>query len=175
MHTTVLTTSAALKINEAVHVAGNRLQSTSSTVGPPAPAPGGAPPGIPPPGMPSGMPPSPPAAWYTFIMIGFTMPSRRGTSRHTTRHPFRHAAFTTCCLVHLHHDRVHNAFQLLLLGLELILFGELVLIKPIKSLLHSLLNLVLVVAFKLVFELFLLEGIPHGEAIVFKTVLRLDL
>merc|ERR1719460_3177205 len=51
-----------------------RDQSTSSTVGPPPPPPAAppksAPPGIPP----SGMPP-PPAAWYTFIMMGLTMPS----------------------------------------------------------------------------------------------------
>merc|ERR1712060_920571 len=49
------------------------LQSTSSTVGPPPPPPPA--PGMPPPGIPpSGMPP-PPAAWYTFIMMGLSPPS----------------------------------------------------------------------------------------------------
>merc|ERR1712063_68919 len=48
---------------------GLTVQSTSSTVGPPAPPAGAAPDisGIP--------PPPPPAAWYTFIMIGLTTPS----------------------------------------------------------------------------------------------------
>merc|ERR1711953_94470 len=46
-------------------------QSASSTVGPAFPPP----PGIPPPGIPPSGMPAPPAAWYTFIMIGLTMPS----------------------------------------------------------------------------------------------------
>merc|ERR1711953_1592460 len=59
--------------NTQQHSHNSHTQSTSSTVGPPAP-PGAALPN-PPPGMPpSGIPP-PPAAWYTFIMIGLTTPS----------------------------------------------------------------------------------------------------
>merc|ERR1719326_1968351 len=80
--------------------------------------------------------------------------SRWGTSRHATRHAIRHATLTTCRLVDLHHDGIHYALQLLLLGLKLILLSKLVLVKPIEGLLHGLLNLVLVVAFKLVFKLF---------------------
>merc|ERR1711869_12424 len=97
--------------------------------------------------------------------------SRWGTSRHTTRH----ATLTTCCLVNLHHNRVYNAFKLFLLGLKLVLLGKLVLVKPIESLLHSFFNLVLVITFKLVFQFFLLERVPHCEAIVFKPVLCFNL
>merc|ERR1719375_2282723 len=90
---------------------------------------------------------------------------------HATRSIWR----TTCSLVDLHHDRVHNALEFFLLGLKLVLLGELILIKPVKGFLHSLLNLVLVVALELVFEFLLLEGVAHGEAVVFQTVLGLDL
>merc|ERR1712078_848310 len=52
---------------------------------------------------------------------------------------------TTCCLVDLHHDRIHDTLQFLLLCSELIL------------------------------QFLLLESVPHGEAIIFQTVLGLDL
>merc|ERR1719487_1630770 len=87
----------------------------------------------------------------------------------------RHATLATCCLVDLHHDGVHNAFQLLLLGLELVLLSKLVLVKPIESLLHRFLNFVFVVPFKLVFELLLLKCVPHCEAVVLEPVLCLNL
>merc|ERR1719152_553106 len=74
----------------------------------------------------------------------------------------RHAA-ATCGLVHLHHDGIHDSFQLLLLGLELVLLGKLVLVQPVKGILNCLLNLVLVVTLKLVLQLLLLEGVSHGE------------
>merc|ERR1712072_1604550 len=89
--------------------------------------------------------------------------SRWGTSRHAPRHTTRHATLTTCCLVNLHHDGVHDALQLFLLSLKLVLLCKLVLVKPIEGLLHSFLNLVLVVAFKLVFQLLLLKCVTHCE------------
>merc|ERR1712070_965983 len=48
---------------------------------------------------------------------------------------------TACSLVYFHHDRIHNSLQLLLLRLEFIFLGQLVLVKPIKCLLHGLLDL----------------------------------
>merc|ERR1711988_911908 len=51
--------------------------------------------------------------------------SRWGTPRHTTRHSIWHATLATCCLVDLHHDGVHNTFQLLLLGFKFVLLSEL--------------------------------------------------
>merc|ERR1712003_558628 len=48
------------------------------------------------------------------------------TARHTS---FWHAT-ATCCLIYLHHDGVDDAFDFLLLCLELILFGQLVLVEP---------------------------------------------
>merc|ERR1719387_1131608 len=98
-----------------------------------------------------------------------------GTSRHTTRHASRHATLTACCLVNFHHDGVHDAFQLFLLGLKLILLCKLVLVKPIKCLLHGLLDLVLVITLKFVLELLLLECVAHGEAVVLKAILGLNL
>merc|ERR1712078_838512 len=51
---------------------------------------------------------------------------------------------TTCCLVDLHHDRIHDTLQFLLLCFELILLSQLVLVQPIQSLLNSFFDLVLV-------------------------------
>merc|ERR1712127_945102 len=105
---------------------------------------------------------------------GATAPAatRCCTAGHATR---GHVATATCGLVDFHHDRIHDSLQLLLLGLELVLLGELVLVQPIQSLLHGLLNLVLVIALELLLEFFLLQGVAHREAIVFQAILRLDL
>merc|ERR1712166_258779 len=46
---------------------------------------------------------------------------------------------------------------------------------PLLSLLHTLLDLVLVVALKLVLEFFFLQRVPHREAVVLESVLRLNL
>merc|ERR1719263_1038412 len=86
-----------------------------------------------------------------------------------------HVRCTTSCLVNLHHDGVHHALQLLLLGLELILLGQLVLVEPIQSLLDCLLDVVLVITLELVLELLFLQGVAHGEAIILEAILGLDL
>merc|ERR1719380_410203 len=105
-----------------------------------------------------------------------TSARRCTTTVASTRHAtLRRSSRTTCCLVDLHHDRVHNALKLLLLGLKFVLLRKLVLIKPIKSLLHCLLDLVLVIALKLVVQLLLLQSVPHREAVVLQAILRLDL
>merc|ERR1712232_949023 len=97
-----------------------------------------------------------------------TSATRRSASiKATTMHATLRHATATSGLGHFHHDGVDNALKLLLLGLELILLGQLVLVQPVKSFRHSCLNLLL--------ELLLLQGVSHGEAIVFKTVLCLNL
>merc|ERR1719329_2086261 len=73
--------------------------------------------------------------------------------RHAT---IRHAT-STCCLVHLHHDWIHHTFDLLLLGLELVL-----------------LDVLLVAILKLVLEFLLLQRVAHGEAVILQAVLGLD-
>merc|ERR1719253_1483900 len=108
------------------------------------------------------------------LLDGWTAVAAR-SAHATTRHAAFWHATATCCLVDLHHDWVDNAFQLLLFALELILLSKLVLVQPIKSFLHGLLNLVLVVAFELVLQLLFLEGVAHCKAIVLKTVFGLDL
>merc|ERR1719276_269929 len=85
----------------------------------------------------------------------------------------RHAT-TTSCLVDLHHDWVHHAFKLLLLGLELILLCQLVLVQPVKCLLDCLLDLVLVITLELVLELLLLQGVAHGKAVILQAILGLN-
>merc|ERR1719199_1975716 len=52
-------------------------------------------------------------------------------------------------LVHLHHDRVHDALELLLLGLELLRLGHLVALKPVQGVLDHLLDLVLIASVEL--------------------------
>merc|ERR1719261_2445650 len=92
-----------------------------------------------------------------------------------TEAALRHATTATRGLVHLHHDRVHDALEFLLLGLELVLLSKLVLVQPVQGLLHSRLDLLLVTSLELVSQLFLCEGVAHGKAVVLQTVLGLDL
>merc|ERR1719375_324289 len=118
------------------------------------------------------------ASWANLVYLlncGASAAACRVIVETSTRHATRSIWRTTCSLVDLHHDRVHNALEFFLLGLKLILLGELILIQPVKGFLNSLLNLVLVIALKLVLKLLLLEGVAHGEAIVFQAVLGLDL
>merc|ERR1712228_700385 len=76
------------------------------------------------------------------------------TTWHTTtwHTSFWHAA-ATCCLVYLHHDGINNTFDFFLLCLELILFGQLVLVKPVQSVLHCRFDLLLVTTLELVLQL----------------------
>eukprot|EP00438_Fugacium_kawagutii_P026006 Skav207367 [mRNA] locus=scaffold3618:26202:26651:+ [translate_table: standard] len=99
----------------------------------------------------------------------------RSTTHATTRHASFWHTTATCSLVDLHHDGVHNALELLLLGLKLILLGKLILVQPVQRLLHSRLDLLLVARLKLVLQLFLIEGVAHSEAVFLQAVLGLDL
>merc|ERR1719410_236613 len=78
----------------------------------------------------------------------------------------RHAAAASCCLVHLHHDRIDDTLELLLLGLKFVLLGQLVLVQPVQCLLNGFFNFLLVPALEFVLQLFLVQRVPHGEAIV---------
>merc|ERR1719191_1437618 len=120
-------------------------------------------------------------AWPPSISLVDLLDSRAGAAaRRAAAHAAaRHAALghaaATCSLVDLHHDRVHDALELLLLCLELVLLGKLVLVKPVQALLDRLLDLLLVAVFELILELLLLEGVAHGEAVVLQAILGLDL
>merc|ERR1711941_164526 len=61
------------------------------------------------------------------------------STRHAT---FWHSTTTAGSLVDFHHDGIYNTFELLLLCLKLILLGKLILVQPVQSFLHSLLDLV---------------------------------
>merc|ERR1712110_88216 len=55
------------------------------------------------------------------------------TAGHAPRHVW-HATFAaSCSLVYLHHDWVHDTFELLLLSFEFFLLGQLVLIQPVQG------------------------------------------
>mmetsp|Transcript_49221 Transcript_49221/g.88481 ORF Transcript_49221/g.88481 Transcript_49221/m.88481 type:complete len:258 (+) Transcript_49221:138-911(+) len=109
------------------------------------------------------------------LLDGGAAAATRSTTHASTGHTTLRHSSATCGLVDLHHDGVHDALQLLLLGLELVLLGQLVLVQPVQCLLHCRLNLLLVSALKLVLELLLVQGVAHGEAVVLQTVLGLDL
>merc|ERR1719237_1607905 len=95
------------------------------------------------------------------------------TARHaTSRHSF---ATATSSLIHLHHDRIYNTLDFLLLRLEFILLGKLVLVQPVQCILHRLLDFLLVARLEFVLELFLVKRVPHRETIVLQAVLRFDL
>merc|ERR1711879_199796 len=93
------------------------------------------------------------------------------TTWHTT---FWHAT-SACCLVHLHHDGIDYTFELLLSRFELIFFCQLILIKPIKRLLHRCLDLLLVSTLELVFQFVIRQRVSHLEAIILQAILRLNL
>merc|ERR1719231_1187460 len=99
--------------------------------------------------------------------------ARRRTAEAATRHTTLRR--TPGCLVHLHHDGIDHALEILLLRLELILLRHLVLVEPVKGILHRLLDLLLVARFELVLQLLLLERVAHGEAIILQAILGLDL
>merc|ERR1711953_924016 len=100
-----------------------------------------------------------------------TASSWHTTAWHTT---FWHVT-SPCCLVHLHHDGIDHTFNLLLFRFKLIFFRQLVLVKPIKGLLHSCLDLLFVSTLKLVLQLVIRKRISHLEAIVLQAILRLNL
>merc|ERR1719499_1724666 len=58
----------------------------------------------------------------------------------------RHAAAASCCLVYLHHDRIDDTLELLLLGLKFVFLGQLVLVQPVQRLLNGFFNFLLVSA-----------------------------
>merc|ERR1719506_3219569 len=94
------------------------------------------------------------------------------TAGHTT---LRHFTTATCSLVNLHHDWVHDTLKLLLLVFKLLLLCKLILVQPVESLLHGLLDFVLIVALELVLQLLLLQGVAHREAVVLQAILCLNL
>merc|ERR1712129_285708 len=100
------------------------------------------------------------------LHCGATGTTRSGTSTESAWHITFRSSTTARCLVVLHHDGIHRTLQLLLLGLKLVLLSKLILVEPIKCVLHGLLNLLLVTILKLFLELFLLERVAHGEAII---------
>merc|ERR1712224_338452 len=99
----------------------------------------------------------------------------RSSATHVRHATTWHTALTTCCLVDLHHDRVHNSLKFLLFGLEFILLCQLILVQPVESFLDRLLDLVLIVCLKLVLQLLFLQSVAHRETIIFKAILCLDL
>merc|ERR1712217_487334 len=87
----------------------------------------------------------------------------------------RHTTSTTCSLANLHHDRIHDTLQFLLFCFEFVFFCQLVFVEPVKRLLNGLLNLLFVVAFKLILQLFLRKSVTHCEAVVLQTILCFNL
>merc|ERR1711865_1310869 len=100
--------------------------------------------------------------------------SARWSSTSTT-HVWHTTLTTTGGLVNLHHDRVDDAFALLLLGVEFISLSHLVAIKPVQGLLDSNLDLLLVASLELVPKLLLLKGVTKRVAVVLEAILGLDL
>merc|ERR1719396_336801 len=99
----------------------------------------------------------------------------RCTIESATRHPSLWHPTPSGSLVDLHHDRVHDSFQLLLLPLELVLLGQLILVQPIEGLLDCSFDLLLVPCLELLLELLLLQSVAHGEAVILQAILGLNL
>merc|ERR1719384_2313773 len=101
-------------------------------------------------------------------------PTGTGTWGSSWHASFWHAA-SACSLVDFHHNGVYDSFKLLLFSLKFILLGQLVLVKPIKSLLHCSFNLLFVSRLELVLQLLLLECVAHGKTIVLESILGFNL
>merc|ERR1712000_643110 len=97
-----------------------------------------------------------------------------GIAIKTTRHSTLWHAAATCSLVDFHHNWINDTFKFLLLRLKFILLSKLVLVQPIQSLLHCLLDLFLIVTLKFLLQLLFLQGVAHCEAIVLQAILGLD-
>jgi len=69
-------------------------------------------------------------------------------------------------LVDLHQDRVHYTFKQVHLGLNIVQFGQLILVEPTKSLPHSFLNNLLVTSCELVLELLFTQTVLHVETML---------
>merc|ERR1719497_120742 len=102
--------------------------------------------------------------------------TRWSVAKTAARHAIPRHSFapTPRGLIPLHHDRIYNTLHFLLLCLEFILLRELVLVEPVKRVLHSLFNFFFVAVFKFLLELFLIERVAHCETIVFQAILCFD-
>merc|ERR1711944_64271 len=106
------------------------------------------------------------------------------TMRHTTWHTTWHTSWhtitrhaTTRCstlLVQLGDDRVADGLHLLLLFLELVHLGQLVAVQPFHSILTFADDRFLLVFGDLIFQLLIVHGWLHIEAIRFEAVLGCD-
>merc|ERR1719240_58425 len=105
---------------------------------------------------------------------GSAIIARRSTAWHASWHTSRHTTLATGSTVHLHHDRVANTFELLLLGLILVLLGGLVGIQPLGGLGHGLLDRLLVGGIDLVLHLLVVDRVAHRVRVVLELVLCLD-
>merc|ERR1719460_1709981 len=97
-------------------------------------------------------------------------------STHTTWHTAWHSTWsTTSSLVDLHHDWVVLSFKLLLLGFILFSASVLVALKELKALSRGVLDGLFVLIRELVLKLLITQGVFHLEAVVFKSILSIDL
>merc|ERR1712151_1284268 len=108
------------------------------------------------------------------LFNGRTTAATAATWHTTTWHTTFWHATSPCCLVHLHHDGIDHTFELLLLGFELIFLRQLVLVKPIKRLLHSCLDLLFVSTLELVLQFVIRKRDSHLEAVVLQAIFRFN-
>jgi len=67
---------------------------------------------------------------------------------------------TSSSLVEFHHHGVHNTLKLLLLALKFFFFCHLIVVEPIKRLLHVCPNLALAICLKFILQRLLLKRVP---------------
>ena len=84
-------------------------------------------------------------------------------SRHTSWHAAFHAT-TAGSLVRFHRDGIDEAIELFLLGHEIVIVSQLVIAEPIQSVLHGLLDFVLIVALKLYLQFLFLQSVNVWRA-----------
>merc|ERR1712079_128059 len=91
---------------------------------------------------------------------------------HTTWHS---TWCSTGSLINLHHDWIELSFELLLLGFIFFSTSILVAFKELKSFCRSIFDGLFVLIREFLLEFFIIQGILHLEAVVFKSILSIDL
>merc|ERR1712051_282655 len=95
---------------------------------------------------------------------------------HTAWHTAWHSAWsTTGSLIDLHHDWIVLSFELFLLGFILFSAGVLVALKELKALSRGIFDDLFVLIRELVLKLLITQGVFHLEAIVFESILGINL
>merc|ERR1712025_150513 len=98
------------------------------------------------------------------------------TTWHTAWHTAWHTTWcSTGSLINLHHDWIVLSLEFLLLGFIFFSTSVWVALKELKSFCRSIFDGLFVLIREFLLEFFIIQGILHLEAVVFESILSIDL